>query len=200
MTMLANMTRPHGDPKILSSGPSSRLGADRLATALGWCSFGLGLAELIAPGQVTRALGMEGREGLVRTFGVREIASGMMTLSTEKQLGLWSRVAGDGIDLLALSSAYKAANPKRDNVALALLFVAGIAALDLVGAQGVTSQHSASRGKRRSYRQRSGFPSGLAKARGAARNISRARAAYTTRDDQRHPARIPAGHAGRDLS
>jgi hypothetical protein len=39
------------------SGPCSRLG---------WFSIGLGLAEILAPRALCRALGMEGREALVQ--------------------------------------------------------------------------------------------------------------------------------------
>ena len=31
----------------------------------------------------------------------------MMSLSTDKQVGLWSRIAGDGLDLATLFSAYR---------------------------------------------------------------------------------------------
>lgn len=172
MTLLPNMTRPSGDPKILQSGHSSRTGPDKLAHALGWFSLGLGLVELVAPHRLTRTLGMDGRETLVQAFGIREIVSGVMTLSTETQLGLWSRLAGDGIDLLALAAVCKAENPKRDNAAMALLLVGGIAALDMIGAQSVASRHGR-KGRRRVYGHRSGYPLGLDRARGAARNLRR---------------------------
>src|SRR5205085_11394682 len=102
MNYISNIARSEGDPKILHSGPSSLTVPDRLGKALGWFSLGLGLVELLAPHHITRALGMEGQEALVRAYGAREIGSGMLSLSTEKSLGLWSRVGGDGIDLATL--------------------------------------------------------------------------------------------------
>ena len=41
---------------------------------------------------------MEGHETLVRAFGAREIVSGIMSLSVDKNAGLWARVGGDGLD------------------------------------------------------------------------------------------------------
>lgn len=186
MTGISHIARSEGDPRILCSGPSSRGFPDRLARGLGWFSIGLGLAELIAPGRICRFLGMEGREGLVRAYGVREIGAGILTLSPDKHLGLWSRVAGDGLDIATLMKARRPDNPKRDNVGLALAMVAGVTLLDIVGVQGVASRHSRSRGGRRSYRDRSGFPQGIQAARGAARDSG------TPPDVRAAPAPAPA--------
>ncbi|HEY1961981.1 MAG TPA: hypothetical protein VGG69_06160, partial [Rhizomicrobium sp.] len=81
--LTTKIARSEGDPKIISTGPSSLSPSDRLGRALGWLSFGLGLAELVAPRQITRALGMEGKEGLVRAYGAREIGAGMLCLSID---------------------------------------------------------------------------------------------------------------------
>ena len=169
MNYISNIARSEGDPRILQTGPSSLSSADRLARGLGWFSIGLGLAELFAAEQMTRALGMEGKEALVRSFGLREIGAGILSLSIDKQVGLWSRVAGDGLDMLTLAAELRSDNPKRDNVGLALAMVVGVTLLDFVGAQAVTSRHSRNRGRRRDYRDRSGFPQGVTAARGAAR-------------------------------
>jgi len=170
MTYISNITRSKGDPKVLSSGPSSLTATDQLGRLLGWYSIGLGLIELLAPSRVTRALGMEGNEGLVRAYGAREIGSGVFSLSAEKEAGLWSRIAGDGLDIATLVTAFRRSNPKRDNVGLALAMVVGITVLDLAGAQGTTVRHSRQRGNSRQYQDRSGFPHGIEKARGAARD------------------------------
>jgi hypothetical protein len=168
---VSNITRSAGDPKVLSTGPSSLGAPDRLGRALGWFSIGLGVTELLAPRLITRALGMQGSEGLVRAYGAREIGSGVLSLSLEKGAGLWSRVAGDGLDIATLLNAYRPNNPRRDNVGLALAMVIGVTALDIVGAQGTTARHARKRSTWRDYRDRSGFPQGLAKARGAARDF-----------------------------
>lgn len=172
---LANVTRSKGDPKILRSGPSSRGWTDNLARFLGWFSIGLGLAELMAPRSLTRALGMQGHESLVRAYGAREIGAGIMTLSTEKEAGLWSRVAGDALDIATLVAGLTGRNRQRGNVVLALTMVVGVTALDVLAAQGMTARHSRNVGARRSYHDRSGFPKGIQAAKAAARDFARPR-------------------------
>jgi hypothetical protein len=168
---LSNIARSEGDPKVLRSGPSSLGTADRMARALGWFSIGLGLTELIAAERITRALGMEGKEALVRAYGVRELGHGIISLSADKHLGLWSRVAGDGLDIATLMTAMRQDNPKRDNVGIALAAVLGVSLLDIISAQGVTARHSRPSSRLRSYRDRTGFPQGVQAARGAAKDF-----------------------------
>jgi hypothetical protein len=158
-------------------------GSDQLAKALGWFSIGLGLTELVAPHLITNALGMRGKEGLVRAYGAREIASGLLSLSPDKQAGLWSRVAGDGLDVATLMSGLRADNPKRDNVAAAITMVLGITLLDIIGAQATAVRHAPRQGQRRMYADRSGFPQGVAAARGGA-----AKALQAPRDARTRPS------------
>jgi len=171
ITSLSNIARSRGDPKVLSTGPSSLDATDRLARALGWFSIGLGLTELLAPRALTRALGMEGSETLVRAYGMREIGAGIMTLSPDKGIGLQSRVAGDALDIATLLTAMRGENPKRDNVAIALALVVGVTLLDIAGAKAVNTRQTRSGRPRRTYRDRSGYPKGLENARGAARDF-----------------------------
>ena len=168
---LSHITRSEGDPKVIHAGPSSRGVPDSLAKGLGWFSLGLGLTELLAPRRITSALGMEGKEALVRAYGVREIGSGILSLSVDKKLGLWSRVAGDGVDLATVLSALRSDNPKRDNVVVGLALLLCITAVDVIDAQATTARHSRSVGGRRSYQDRSGFPRGVEASRGAARDF-----------------------------
>lgn len=186
MFYLPNLVRSKGDPKIVRTGHSSLTPADRLARGLGWFSIALGTLELLAPRRVTHALGMEGKETLVRAYGVREIAAGMMTLSPDKKTGLYSRVAGDGLDIATLLGELRFGNPRSGSVVAALIMVGGITVLDYIAAQDVALQHDPKRGRRRSYANRSGFPKGLAAARDAARSRPRGEAAT-------EPRPVPAG-------
>ncbi len=170
MAFLSNISRRQGDPKLLRSGPSFLSPSDRLARNLGWFSIGLGLIELVAARKITRGLGMRGRENLVRAFGVREIASGFMTLSVDKQAGLASRIAGDALDISTLATAMRPDNHKRDNAALALLMVASVTFIDIIATGATTGQYTTDRRQPRDYSDRSGFPYGIGAARGAARN------------------------------
>ncbi|WP_337269987.1 hypothetical protein [Oryzifoliimicrobium ureilyticus] len=169
MTFLTNVTRSEGDPKVISTGSSSLSSSDRMARNLGWFSIGLGLVEMVAARRITRALGMRGQENLVRAFGVREIASGFMTLSVDKQVGLATRIGGDALDIAALATALHPTNRKRNNAALALLMVTGIAFLDVAVAGAAKVRHLGHKGDRRTYGDRSGFPKGVEAVRGAGR-------------------------------
>ncbi|WP_422922890.1 cyclase dehydrase [Singulisphaera sp. PoT] len=103
----------------------------RVARGLGWFSLGLGLAEVVAGRHIGRALGMEDKSWLLRAFGVREMAAGVMILGSEQpRAGVWARVAGDALDLAALGSGFTEDNPKKENLAAAIVTVAGITALD----------------------------------------------------------------------
>ncbi|MFB6452821.1 hypothetical protein [Bradyrhizobium tunisiense] len=172
MFHFSNIVRTKGDPKVIEGGPSLKQPADQLARALGWFSIGLGAVEFLAPRRVTRTLGMEGHETLVRAFGVREIMAGIMSLSVDKNAGLWARVGGDGLDAAALLSGLTADNPKKGNIALALLMVGGIAMLDYRAAQDTKPRRPARDARRKLFPNRSGYPKGLEGARGAARQIA----------------------------
>jgi hypothetical protein len=80
--------------------------AHPLVKVLGWFSIGLGILELVAPGSITRALGVRGHRGLVRAYGMRELVSGAGILAGRRPGPfLWSRVAGDIVDLGTLGMA-----------------------------------------------------------------------------------------------
>lgn len=167
MNYITNVTRSKGDPQILSSGVSSLSSGNRLGRALGWFSLAIGLAELITPRWLAQTLGMRRQETLLRAYGTREIAAGIMALSPDRKLALWSRVAGDGLDLATLLAACRADNPKRGNVGLAIGLVLGVTALDLLAAASLSRQHARD-GNVRSYHDRSGFPRGIRQIAGAA--------------------------------
>jgi hypothetical protein len=168
MEKLSNVARRHGDPKVISTGPSSFGASDRMARNLGWFSLGLGALEIFAPERITRALGLEGQENLVRAYGFREVAAGLLSLSIEKKAGLWSRVVGDGLDIATLMPALRDDNPKKGNVVIALMMVGGITLLDIAAAEAVGARHARRTGRRRLYPDRTGYPKGMLASRGIA--------------------------------
>ena len=108
---------------------------DAMARGLGWFSIGLGLTELFAAEALADALGMEGEEGLIRLFGAREIAHGVGCLAVNPPTpAVWSRVAGDALDVATLLAHMSPDNPKRHNVGIALAAVAGVTLLDVMTA------------------------------------------------------------------
>jgi len=109
--------------------------AAQLAQALGWFSIGVGLAELLAPRAAARTIGMDKeRPLLLRSFGARELASGLGILVTGRRPAgwLWARVAGDAMDLAALAAAAGSARSRRGRIALTAAAVAGVTALDVL--------------------------------------------------------------------
>lgn len=164
MSSIANLTRRSTDPKILETGRSSLGTADRLAKAIGWFSIGLGAVQLFSPRTVTRHLGVNGSEAVVRAFGAREIGSGILTLSIDKEAGLFARLVGDAMDAVALVKAHHPFNPRHRAVSRSLVAVAGIALIDAIALQSVRTRHSR-KGTPRDYRDRSGFPKGIEGAR-----------------------------------
>ena len=119
LSQLSNVSRSPGDPKVIETGPSSLKPADRFGRSLGWFSIGLGLTELLAAPKLTRALGAEGKENVVRAMGARELAHGVLCLSVNNDYGAWTRVAGDMIDLAGLAALYRDDNPQKGNVGMA---------------------------------------------------------------------------------
>ena len=105
----------------------------QLAQGLGWFSIGLGLAELLAPEKVARTIGVSNNRRLLQLMGVREIASGVGILSNQRQAGwVWSRVAGDAMDLGMLFTALRSPTSDRRRVTTAIAAVAGVTALDVI--------------------------------------------------------------------
>jgi len=108
--------------------------AKRLAKGLGWFSIGLGLAELLAPRAIANISGVSNKHtGLIRLYGLREIASGITIFSQEKPTeGVWSRVVGDALDLTSLGMAARNPEAKLGRVAFATANVLAVTALDVV--------------------------------------------------------------------
>lgn len=112
---------------------------ERLANALGWFSIGLGLAEVVAPGGLARLIGIDDdarTRAVLRSYGLRELAAGAGILATDRPAGwLWSRVAGDMLDLSSLGKAMASSDNDRIRLGVAAAAVAGVTALDILCAQ-----------------------------------------------------------------
>lgn len=125
-------------PQAANSGGS----AETLASGLGWFSIGLGAAEVLAPETIAQLIGLQdGAEwrAPVRFFGVREIAAGAGILARRSPVGgLWSRVAGDLIDLATLGMVISSRKSNRTRAAVAAAAVLGVTALDIYCSQKLT--------------------------------------------------------------
>ena len=110
---------------------------EKWAYGLGLFGIGLGLVELMVPRRLSRMIGAPPQhDGLVRAMGLREIASGVGILTQRAPAtAVWSRVAGDAIDLACLSAAFMSNRSNRGRVALTTAAVAGATLFDLITAQ-----------------------------------------------------------------
>jgi uncharacterized membrane protein len=115
--------------------------AEQLARFLGWFSIGLGITEIVAPRQLAEMIGVENKPGLFRLMGIREIGSGIAILSQEQPAGaVWSRVAGDMLDLALLGTQLDSNNPEREKTLAATMSVLGVTAVDLYTAKRLSQQ------------------------------------------------------------
>jgi uncharacterized membrane protein len=113
-----------------------RATSERRSRALGYFSLALGVAQVAAPDKLSELIGVRKTpyfRGLLRTLGLREVASGLAILSQPSAAGpLWARVVGDVVDLALLGTALKNGEGSRSRLALA---AAGVAAVTLLDAQ-----------------------------------------------------------------
>lgn len=145
---------------------------DKMASGLGWFSIALGAAELFAPRALCRYLGMEGSENLLRAYGVREVATGVSILASHDPAPwVWGRVGGDALDLATLATGLHGDNPNKGNVGVAIAAVLGATALDVMCAQGLTSEKGDRHTAIADYSDRVGFPRGVEAAWGRARDL-----------------------------
>jgi uncharacterized membrane protein len=133
-TSLSNETIYHNE-RFEPGLPSSN--AKRLARGLGWFSLALGTTELIAPKFIARISGVpERRTGMIRLYGLRELASGIGIFAQKNPAGaLWSRVAGDALDLTSLGIASTSPDAKRGRITFATANVLAVTALDVIAAK-----------------------------------------------------------------
>jgi uncharacterized membrane protein len=156
--VLESLTAPNAPTKGRELGDGERQGAlkyvdeERLARGLGWFSIGLGLAELLAPRGVAKVAGLRGdNTGLIRLFGLREIASGIAIFSQGKRPAgaVWSRVVGDALDLACLGVAFASPDSNKGRLAFATANVLAVSALDVLCAEQLSAGDGSSKGTER---------------------------------------------------
>lgn len=144
--MAAEPNWQQDDDEEWQEANASRFAPDdrQLGQLLGWFSVGLGLAELLAPRAVGRAIGVGDHPAIMRMVGVREIVTGLGMLS-ERAPGTWAwaRVAGDAMDLALLGAAASSPDADPRRIAATTAGVLGVTALDVYSGQRLTATQSA---------------------------------------------------------
>ena len=162
---MSNST-PHPLSRILPTKPHGPMRSP--ARALGWLSIGLGLVELAMPRRLARIAGAPNAPRLTRVFGLREIGTGIGILtSKDPSPWLWSRVAGDSLDVATVGAGLVTrGRPLRTLASVAMLL--GIAYVDMKVAEAAPPAKKREKRSSRDYSGRSGFPRTAAEMRGIA--------------------------------
>lgn len=131
-------SRHAGQPGGMNEMTSDAVGPVGRADALGWASVALGAPMILAPRRLLDTIGIDpgGRAtATVAAVGIRELmATVQVNAMRHRRIGMWARVAGDGLDLTLLGLAFT--RRRRDTARLlgATGLVAAIAGVDLLTA------------------------------------------------------------------
>jgi uncharacterized membrane protein len=138
-------------PRVATTARYQRLanedrgtGGESLADFLGVFSIGLGLAQVLAPEGMSKICGIkdaEGNRGVMRSLGMREISHGIAILSRQQpEKAVWSRVAGDALDLALLGKVMANPENSRGRALFATANVLAVTALDVLAARQLSRQ------------------------------------------------------------
>jgi uncharacterized membrane protein len=118
-------------------GKSAANTTTTLVKGLGGASLGLGLSEVLAPSKVATLAGIDENSRtrpVIRALGLRECGHAVALLLGPSKL-VWTRVAGDALDLALLGAAVaNRGQGRRARGAMSAVALAGIGAADLYAA------------------------------------------------------------------
>ena len=154
----------------LSGGPADRSMTPgiRAARIMGWASFGLAAAFFAFPGRIAGTFGLRGKENLIRAYGAQEVLAGVGALSVDAPAAMWGRAGGDLIHIATVATSLRGGTERqRRNAAWGVAALVGFLAVDSLIAARASAERRRSKGERRDYSDRSGFPNGLGRFRAA---------------------------------
>lgn len=139
---------PKGNTVTMNGEHAQTDRAEQFAMGLGWFSLALGMAEIAAPRGVVRMAGLPDDRrttNIVRAFGAREIGHGVAILSNPTlPAAVWSRVAGDVLDIACLGAGLRSDDADRRRGMVALAGLVGATAADVMCAQRLSRRREAS--------------------------------------------------------
>ena len=147
-TALAPRVRPKAEVAVTYQRLADEdrgTGGEGLANFLGLFSIGLGLAQVTLPGVISRICGIDHTDDrnrtVMRLLGMREISHGVAILSNQQpEKAVWSRVAGDALDIALLGKALSNPNNDRAATLFATANVLAVTALDVMCAKTLSRQ------------------------------------------------------------
>ena len=136
VTRRQSSRRAAGEGPRTYTEPRARKGPnEKLADFLGWFSVGLGVSQIVMPRVVSKICGIDDSDGntvLMRALGMRELTSGVGILTQKHPTNwVWSRVAGDALDLSLLVLTALRNPDRRARTAFAAANVLAVAAPDV---------------------------------------------------------------------
>jgi hypothetical protein len=180
--------------------------AMRASRLLGWVSFAVGAAELLAPKQVAKAVGLDEDQALLlRACGARQMATGVGAHSVYPVPALWARTGGDLMDLGILAAAARRGENRTGRGAwIAMATVGGLAVVSAIVASKLAAETAEGKnvGEPKDYSARSGFPGGVEVARGAGivRDAMAGKAGGAAAGDSSVAGQAPTGRSTTDLT
>jgi hypothetical protein len=127
-------------------------GPKKAASLMGWASFGLAAAMLAIPDRITRTFGFEGKENLIRGFGVQEILAGIGVLGLDAEKAMWGRAGGDVIHIGTLATGLATDDQQvKRNVMVGLAALAGFLVADSLIAAKLRAKHGQQQSELHSY-------------------------------------------------
>jgi uncharacterized membrane protein len=112
------------------------------------------VAELLAPRRVEKVIGVKKKHtGLTRSYGLRELTAGIGLLTAGANSlspWMWSRVAGDAMDLASLGSGFASRRNEKGKLAFATAAVLGVTVADILCSMQLTKEEA---GQPRSVRK-----------------------------------------------
>jgi hypothetical protein len=138
----SNSTAAAGSQVELKYRSPANVATAKLAKGLGIFSLALGLAEVLAPAQMGELIGVSPRyRTFIPALGMREIAHGLGIMMQDKPTeSVWTRVAGDAVDLAYLGAAFMGEENNKRRLIGATVAVLGVAALDVMCAQALSAE------------------------------------------------------------
>ncbi|MCA1697608.1 MAG: hypothetical protein LC790_01365 [Actinobacteria bacterium] len=132
--------------KILTATSRRQAGAAvgpvGLADTLGWASSVLGAPMCLTPRRLLRAIGVQDdRRAVAWTIGVglrEHLATLNIIANRQRRIGMWSRVAGDTMDLALLAGAYRIRRAHDGRLRATIGLVGGLLVVDLATALALT--------------------------------------------------------------
>jgi hypothetical protein len=122
---------------------TENLSTAAMARGIGLFSIALGLAEVFMPSQLGELAGIaRSHRTYLPALGLREIAHGLGILNSAKPTtAVWTRVGGDVLDLAYLGASFASEDSNKRRLIGATAAVLGVAALDVICAQKLSSEN-----------------------------------------------------------